>query len=332
MVGGAVNAALANFSKALAAQGLRDDVNVNWVHPGLTVTERLDQIFEARAQQQGKTRHQFEKETVAKEGIRRLGRPEDVAALVRPDLDEVDAEIRRQLHSDVALIDQVAHYIIASGGKRLRPLLVVMAAHGCGYTGRDHIKAAAIIEFIHTATLLHDDVVDESELRRGRESANALFGNQPSVLVGDFLFSRAFQLMVEDGSLQVLKILSDASAVIAEGEVMQLMTANDTQTSEEAYLEVIRSKTATLFAAAAQIGAVVADRPRVQERFGTHQVVVDESRLIRPVGEDRPEGLLRQCRLVHVFPATEEDASVGKHARVELVDVVDRDRMHVGTV
>jgi len=198
------------------------------------------------------------------------GKPEKpnldrLTALVSEDMRKVNQLILDKMQSPVDMIPQLAGHLIAAGGKRLRPMLTLAAAQLCGYRGERHLGLATCVEFIHTATLLHDDVVDESELRRGRESANALFGNQPSVLVGDFLFSRAFQLMVEDGSLQVLKILSDASAVIAEGEVMQLMTANDTQTSEEAYLKVIRSKTATLFAAAAQIGAVVADRPRLQE-------------------------------------------------------------------
>ena len=154
---------------------------------------------------------------------------------------------------------------MAAGGKRLRPLLTLAATKLCGYTGERHVKLATCVEFIHTATLLHDDVVDDSELRRGQSSANAIWGNQSSVLVGDFLFSRAFELMVEDGSLKVLQILSRASAVIAEGEVHQLLTSNDTETSEAQYLEVIQAKTAELFAAAARIGAVVADRPDVEE-------------------------------------------------------------------
>ena len=163
------------------------------------------------------------------------------------------------MHSPVALIPQLAGHIIAAGGKRLRPMLTLAAARLCGYRGDRHIALAACVEFIHTATLLHDDVVDESDLRRGRATANAVWGNKASVLVGDFLFSRAFQLMVEDGSLRVLEILSRASAVIAEGEVLQLVTSNDTETTEQAYLEVIRCKTAALFAAACRIGAVVAE-------------------------------------------------------------------------
>ncbi|HEX9808799.1 MAG TPA: polyprenyl synthetase family protein [Alphaproteobacteria bacterium] len=185
--------------------------------------------------------------------------------LVADDLARVNQVILAHMDSPVALIPQLAGHIIAAGGKRLRPMLLLGAARMCGYRGPRHVGLAAAVEFIHTATLLHDDVVDESDLRRGRATANTLWGNKPSVLVGDFLFSRAFQLMVADGSLDVLAILSHASAVIAEGEVMQLTTANDTETSEEAYLEVITAKTATLFAAATRLGAVVAGRPKLEE-------------------------------------------------------------------
>jgi len=165
----------------------------------------------------------------------------------------------------VVAVSLIEKHIIAAGGKRLRQLLTLASARMCGYRGKRHVALAACVEFIHTATLLHDDVVDESDLRRGRATANAVWGNKASVLVGDFLFSRSFQLMVEDGSLRVLEILANASAVIAEGEVMQLLTANDTETSEAAYLEVIKAKTATLFAAACRVGAVVAERPKVEE-------------------------------------------------------------------
>lgn len=185
---------------------------------------------------------------------------------VANDLKAVNSLILRRMDSKVDLVPQLAGHIIAAGGKRLRPLLTLGAAQLCGYQGERQISLATCVEFIHTATLLHDDVVDESNLRRGQESANALWGNQASVLVGDFLFSRSFELMVEDGSLDVLRILSHASSVIAEGEVLQLMTTNDTQTSEDTYLEVIKAKTAQLFAAACQIGAVVADRPNVEEK------------------------------------------------------------------
>ncbi len=190
---------------------------------------------------------------------------DQLAALVGNDLVHVNRAIVDRMHSPVALIPELAGHIIAAGGKRLRPMLTLAAARLCGYAGHRHIRLAACVEFIHTATLLHDDVVDESSLRRGLASANALWGNKSSVLVGDFLFSRAFELMVEDGSLRVLAILSRASSVIAEGEVLQLTTANDTDTGEDAYLDVVRAKTAALFSAAARIGAVVAERPKAEE-------------------------------------------------------------------
>lgn len=172
----------------------------------------------------------------------------------------VNEEIMRRMESDVRLIPELASHLIASGGKRIRPMLTLGAAKLCGYGGDKHILLAACVEFIHTATLLHDDVVDESERRRGAETANVVWGNQASVLVGDFLFSRSFQLMVQSGSLEVLRILAGASAVIAEGEVLQLMTANDLGSGEASYLKVIESKTAALFAAACRVGAVIAGR------------------------------------------------------------------------
>lgn len=239
----------------------------------------------------------------------REGKPDALDALlglVGDDLTKVNATIVERMHSSVALIPQLAGHIVASGGKRLRPLLTLAAADLCGYEGQRQIKLSACVEFIHTATLLHDDVVDESDLRRGQASANAVWGNKPSVLVGDFLFSRAFELMVEDGSLRVLEILSRASAVIAEGEVLQMSTANDTSTSEQAYLEVIRAKTAALFAAACQIGAVVAERPAQEEEalasYGLNlgiafQLVDDvldysarQEKLGKTIGDDFREG------------------------------------------
>jgi octaprenyl-diphosphate synthase len=188
-----------------------------------------------------------------------------LATLVGDEIKLVNGQILQNMQSPVALIPQLAGHIVAAGGKRLRPLLTLASARLCDYRGDRHVRLAACVEFIHTATLLHDDVVDESDLRRGLATANALWGNKASVLVGDYLFSRAFQLMVADGSLKVLEILSNASAVIAEGEVLQLQTSNDTATSEQAYLDVIRSKTAALFAAACRIGAVVAERPKAEE-------------------------------------------------------------------
>ncbi len=191
---------------------------------------------------------------------------DNLMKLVDKDIVRVNQHIIDNMQSPVALIPQLAGHLIAAGGKRLRPMLTLAAAQLCGYTGSRHIGLAACVEFIHTATLLHDDVVDQSDLRRGQDSARAIWGNEASVLVGDFLFSRSFQLMTADGSLPVLKILSDASAIIAEGEVMQLMTAHDPKAREEDYLAVIKSKTAQLFAAASQIGAVVSERPKAEEQ------------------------------------------------------------------
>jgi octaprenyl-diphosphate synthase len=248
---------------------------------------------------------------------------EPLMRLVHSDLDRVNSTILEHMQSPVHLIPQLAGHLIAAGGKRLRPMLTLGAAALCGYSGDRHIKLAACVEFIHTATLLHDDVVDESDLRRGKETANAVWGNQASVLVGDFLFSRSFQLMVTDGSLHVLKILSGASAIIAQGEVQQLLTTNDTTTSETAYLEVIQSKTAELFAAAARIGAVVANRPETEEEaltsFGTNlgiafQLVDDaldysarQAKLGKTVGDDFSEGKITLPVILAFRRGTEED-------------------------
>ncbi|MDY7573566.1 octaprenyl diphosphate synthase [Actimicrobium sp. CCI2.3] len=177
---------------------------------------------------------------------------------IASDMDAVNLVIRRQLHSEVALVNQIAEYIISAGGKRIRPALVLMMARAFGYQGTSHHDLAAVVEFIHTATLLHDDVVDESSLRRGRQTANALFGNAASVLVGDFVYSRAFQMMVSVDDMRVMRILSDATNVIAEGEVLQLLNMHDPDVTEARYLQVIRSKTAKLFEAAAQLGALIA--------------------------------------------------------------------------
>jgi octaprenyl-diphosphate synthase len=186
---------------------------------------------------------------------------EQIRALVSPELGEVDAVVRERLKSLVPLVDQIAEHIIAGGGKRLRPLLVVLAGRACGAADRRHIDAAAFIEFIHTATLLHDDVVDGSSQRRGRATANEVFGNQASVLVGDFVYSRAFQMMAAVGSQRVMEIMADATNVIAEGEVLQLMNAHDPETTEQRYLEVIHRKTARLFQAGAEVAAVLAGSP-----------------------------------------------------------------------
>jgi octaprenyl-diphosphate synthase len=188
-----------------------------------------------------------------------------LSALVAEDLEAVNGLIRDRMASEHApRIPEVTRHLVEAGGKRLRPILTLAAARICGYEGRHHLRLAATVEFIHTATLLHDDVVDESGRRRGRPTANLLWDNKSSVLVGDYLFARAFQLMVETGSLRVLDILSDAAAVIAEGEVMQLATANDLSTGESAYLRMIHGKTAALFAAAAEVGGVIAAAPEAQ--------------------------------------------------------------------
>ena len=203
---------------------------------------------------------------------RRLWRP--FGRLVRADLEAVDDAIRAGLKSIVPLVDQVAEHIIAGGGKRLRPLIVVLAGRACAAPGMTHIQAAAFIEFIHTATLLHDDVVDMSALRRGRDTANEVFGNQASVLVGDFVYSRAFQMMAAVRSERVIEIMAEATNVIAEGEVLQLMNARDPDTTEQRYLEVIHRKTAKLFQAGAEVAGVVSGADEaVQQglaRFGKH--------------------------------------------------------------
>ncbi|MGH8227983.1 MAG: polyprenyl synthetase family protein [Steroidobacteraceae bacterium] len=199
---------------------------------------------------------------------------EDIRALVRDDLASVDEVIRCRLKSSVPLIDQVAEHIIKGGGKRLRPLLVVLAGRACGNSGSTHVEAAAFIEFIHTATLLHDDVVDGSSLRRGRDTANEVFGNQASVLVGDFVYSRAFQMMAALDSQRVMEIMADATNVIAEGEVLQLMNAHDPETTEQRYLDVIHRKTARLFEAGAEVAGVLSEgtlpMQRGLARFGRH--------------------------------------------------------------
>ena len=187
-----------------------------------------------------------------------------VRDLAAGDMQRVDALIRRRLASDVALINQIADHIIASGGKRLRPMLHVLTAGAAGYRGEHHIKLAAIIEFIHTSTLLHDDVVDESDLRRGSKTANALWGNAASVLVGDFLYSRSFQLMVELDDMRIMRILADTTNTIAEGEVLQLLNIGNADVSEAAYLAVIERKTAVLFAAATELGGLLGALPPTQ--------------------------------------------------------------------
>ncbi len=199
---------------------------------------------------------------------------EEIRALVTDDLQSVDQTIVQRLASDIVLVNQVSQYIIGAGGKRLRPLSVVLAARACGHRGQNHVPAAAIIEFIHTATLLHDDVVDGSDMRRGRNTANHVFGNEASVLVGDYLYSRAFQMMVELGDLRIQEVMANATNTIAEGEVLQLMNAHDPETTEKRYLDVIYRKTAKLFEAGAQMAAILSGSPREIElamvEYGRH--------------------------------------------------------------
>jgi octaprenyl-diphosphate synthase len=212
--------------------------------------------------------------TTAKEREQSISTVEEVVELCADDMRSVDECIRQSLDSHVVLINQVANYIISSGGKRLRPMLLVLAARACGYAGNSHVPLAAIIEFIHTATLLHDDVVDESDTRRGRQSAHAVWGNAATVLVGDFLYSRSFQMMVALDSMRVMAILADTTNTISEGEVQQLLNMGDPEIGEQRYLEVIENKTAKLFEAACRLGAVLAGREQAIEsalaRFGRH--------------------------------------------------------------
>lgn len=243
----------------------------------------------------------------------------DFASLYTPvdaDMRAVDLVVRERLHSDVVLVRQVAEYIISAGGKRMRPALVLLSAKACGYSGTRHHELAAVVEFIHTATLLHDDVVDESSLRRGRETANAVFGNPASVLVGDFLYSRAFQIMVGVGSMRVMEVLADATNVIAEGEVLQLMNCRNADIEVDEYLRVIRYKTAKLFEAAGRLGAILGDaRPEVEAAmaaYGTHigtafQLIDDvldysgqEAETGKHLGDDLAEGK-PTLPLIHVI-------------------------------
>jgi octaprenyl-diphosphate synthase len=266
-----------------------------------------------------------------------------LVALVRADLDACNRLILERMQSPVALIPQLAAHLIAAGGKRLRPLLTLAAARMCGYRGDRHVRLAACVEFIHTATLLHDDVVDESDLRRGRASANAVFGNQASVLVGDFLFARSFELMVEDGSLEVLRILCGASATIAEGEVLQLVIQNDTSSTEAQYLDVIEGKTAALFAAATRVGGVVADRPQAEaealDSYGRNlgvafQLVDDaldysaeQEKLGKTVGDDFREGKITLPVLLAFGRGDEQEKTFWRRV-LEERDQVEADLPH----
>jgi len=237
---------------------------------------------------------------------RPIARFADVHAMAAPGMAAVDALIRARLASDVVLINQIAEHIIGGGGKRLRPMLVLLAAQAAAYRGRDHVLLAAVVEFIHTATLLHDDVVDESDLRRGRKTANALWGNAASVLVGDFLYSRSFQMMVEAGDMRVMRILADTTNRIAEGEVLQLLNVHNPDVDEAAYLRVIERKTAVLFSAATRLGGLLGGLPGDQEealaRYGMHlgfafqiaddvlDYVSDAGTIGKNIGDDLAEG------------------------------------------
>jgi octaprenyl-diphosphate synthase len=230
---------------------------------------------------------------------------DDIRTLMHDDLKATDALILERLASDVVLINQIGHYIIHSGGKRLRPLLLLLAARACGYEGRQHHTLAAVIEFIHTSTLLHDDVVDESSVRRGRDTANEVWGNAASVLVGDFLYSRSFEMMVEPGDMRVMEILSEATNVIAEGEVLQLLNCHNPDVSINAYMDVIHRKTAKLFEAATRLGAVLAKQPQWEDAladYGRHvgaafqliddalDYMADADTLGKNLGDDLAEG------------------------------------------
>jgi len=257
----------------------------------------------------------------------------DVQKLARQDMQVVDRLISTSLESDVALVSQVSQYIVTSGGKRLRPLLLLLAARALGYEGEQHVRSAAIIEFIHTATLLHDDVVDSSARRRGRDTANTVFGNQASVLVGDFLYSRAFQMMVDIDSMRVMQILADATNTIAAGEVMQLMTVHDPDTTEDSYRQVIYRKTARLFEAGAQIAAVLAERDPADEaamitygqNLGAAFQLVDDAldynasadELGKNLGDDLAEGKATLPLIYAMQQGSDEDKEIIRNAIVE---------------
>ena len=255
---------------------------------------------------------------------------EELRALVQEDSQAVDRLIRARLYSEVTLINQLSHYIIAGGGKRLRPLLALLSAKAAGYEGTRHIDVAVIIELVHTATLLHDDVVDASKLRRGRETANLVWGNEASVLVGDFLYSRAFQMMVDLENIRILEILADATNTIAEGEVMQLVSCRDPETTEERYLTTIHNKTAKLFEAAAMLGAVVAGQSGTFENamgaygrhIGTAFQLVDDAldygsssdELGKNIGDDLAEGKPTLPLLYAMWHGTPEQARMVRSA------------------
>jgi octaprenyl-diphosphate synthase len=265
---------------------------------------------------------------------------EAVRQLVSGDMNAVNQLIKRSLHSDVELIGQLGHYIIGSGGKRLRPTLALLCARACGYQGDLHIHIAAIVEFIHTATLLHDDVVDASELRRGHETANAIWGNEASVLVGDFVYSRAFEMMVEVNNMRVMEVLAHATNTIAEGEVMQLLNCHNADTTTERYLNVIHCKTAKLFEAGAQLGAILANCTSEQEQamsaYGMHlgtafqliDDVLDYSAsaedIGKNIGDDLAEGKPTLPLIYAMANGTPEQAAIVREA----IEEGGRDRIH----
>ena len=266
---------------------------------------------------------------------------DDIAALAQRDRQAVDQLISDSLESDVALVSQVSQYIVMSGGKRLRPLIVLLAARALGYDGEQHVRAATIIEFIHTATLLHDDVVDSSSRRRGQDSANTVFGNQASVLVGDFLYSRAFQMMVDIGDMRIMQILADATNTIAAGEVMQLMNVHDPETTEEDYRQVIYRKTARLFEAGSQIAAVLSGQSDTIEsemieygrHLGTAFQLVDDAldyaasaeELGKNIGDDLAEGKATLPLIYAMQNASDADSLLIRNAILEGgLDQLDR--------
>ncbi|MGF1835670.1 octaprenyl diphosphate synthase [Photobacterium sanguinicancri] len=262
-----------------------------------------------------------------------------IQALTALDMAEVDAKIQAQLNSDVALINQLGFYIVSGGGKRLRPMLSVIAARALGYEGEKHTTAAAFVEFIHTATLLHDDVVDESDMRRGKETANAAFGNAASVLVGDYIYTRSFQMMTSLRSLRILDIMSEATNVIAEGEVQQLMNCNDPNTTEDSYMQVIYSKTARLFEAATQVAAIIAEAPEdielALQEYGRYlgtafqliddvlDYIADGKEMGKNVGDDLAEGKPTLPLLHAMHNGNDEQAAMIREA-IEKANGMDK--------
>ncbi|RUM91565.1 MAG: octaprenyl diphosphate synthase [Thiomicrospira sp.] len=252
-----------------------------------------------------------------------------IRKLIQNDIDATDQLILSKLSSDVVLINQIGHYIINSGGKRLRPLLVLLSAHACDYQGKHHLTLAAVIEFIHTSTLLHDDVVDESETRRGNQTANEVWGNAASVLVGDFLYSRSFEMMVEPGIMRIMEVMSETTNVIAEGEVLQLLNCHDADTTSERYMEVIHRKTAKLFEAATVLGPILAEKPELESAFASYgrhlgaafqliddalDYMADADQLGKNLGDDLAEGKPTLPLIYVLENGTDEEKSLIRKA------------------